>query len=113
MRRAACTLGRECEIPPDLSIETVPAEKDAADRFIERHIAPGDIVLTDDTALMTLCMNKGALAIDYRGRAFGRPPDCGMLSKADVRIMRASSSRGRKKRSRGNAFRSTLLQAVG
>ena len=99
--------------PPEVAIETVPVEKDAADRFIERHIALGDIVLTDDTALMTICMNKGALAIDFRGRALGRPPECTMLGKADVKQMRASYPVGRKKRSRANAFRSSLMQAVG
>ena len=33
---------------PDVTIERVPVEKNAADRYIVRHIAPGDIVLTDD-----------------------------------------------------------------
>ena len=99
--------------PPEVAIETVPVEKDAADQFIERHIASGDVVVTDDTALMTRCMNKGALAIDYRGCALGRPQGCGMLRKADVKAMRACSSVGRKKKSRANAFRRSLLQAVG
>ena len=99
--------------PPEVAIETVPVEKNAADQYIERHIVLGDIVLTDDTALMTICMNKGALAIDYRGRALGRPPGCTMLGKADVKRMRASSPVGRKKKSRANAFRSSLIRAIG
>ena len=113
VRRATPWLELKGEDLPSLSIETVPMEKHAADRYIEQHVSLGDIVLTDDTALMTVCMNKGALVIDYRGRALGRPQGCGMLGKADVKAMRASSSVGRKKKSRANAFRSSLLQAVG
>lgn len=98
---------------PDPSIEKVPMEKNATDQYIVQHISSGDIVLTDDTGLMAVCMNKGALAIDYRGRALGRPQGCGMLGKADVKVMRASISTGRKKKFRANAFRRTLLKAVG
>lgn len=98
---------------PVLSIEKVPAVKNATDQYIEQRISPGDIVLTDDIGLMAVCMNKGALAIDYRGRALARQPECGMLGKEDVKLMRASVSTGRKKKSRANAFRSTLLRAVG
>lgn len=98
---------------PDMAIEQVPMKKNAADRFIECHIASGDIVLTDDTNLTAKCLNKGALAIDYRGRVLGPSPECGMIGRKGVRRMKQASSTGRKKKSRENAFRTSLRKAVG
>lgn len=100
------------QVLPDMTVEKVPMEKNAADKFIERHISSGDIVLTDDNDLTVKCMNKGALAIDFRGRVLGRPPKSGKVGKKDVRRMKQGSSASRKKKSWDDSFRSSLLQAV-
>lgn len=84
------------------AIEKVPMKENAADRFIERHIASGDIVLIDDTNLTAKCLNKGALAIDYWGRVLGPSPESGMIGRKGVQRMKQKSSTGRKKKSREN-----------
>lgn len=94
---------------PDIAVETVPMGKDAADRFIERHVSPGDIVLTDDNDLTAKCVNKGALAIDYRGRALECPSGYDKVGKKDVARMKPKS---RKKKPSATRFRASLLQAV-
>lgn len=98
---------------PDLAIERVPIEKDAADTFIEEHIALGDIVLTDDYGLTANCLNKGALAIDYRGRTLEPMPECSLVESKDVSRIKGGAGTGRKNRACSKAFRKSLLRAVG
>ena len=88
-------------------------KRDATDRFIARHISSGDIVLTDDNDLTARCLNKGALAIDYRGRLIGRFPGSKGAGKAYVRHVKQTSPLVAEKKLSVEVFRESLLQAVG
>lgn len=61
-------------IRPDPSplVETVivPAEPDAADRWIAERIEPGDICITQDTPLAAVCLGKGGSALRSNGELF-------------------------------------------
>ncbi|MET4805076.1 YaiI/YqxD family protein [Limibacillus sp. MBR-115] len=61
-------------IRPDPSplVETiiVPADPDAADRWIAERIEPGDICVTQDTPLAAVCIGKGGSALRANGEPF-------------------------------------------
>ncbi len=46
----------------------VPTKSDAADQHIAQHVAPGDLVITADVPLAAEVVEKGAAAIDPRGK---------------------------------------------
>ncbi len=48
---------------PLASIQIVPADADAADRWIAERIGPGDLCVTADVPLATRCVERGARAI--------------------------------------------------
>jgi hypothetical protein len=43
---------------------------DAADDWIVEHVETGDIVISDDIILASRCLQKGARALNPRGKAF-------------------------------------------
>jgi uncharacterized protein len=49
---------------------TVPEGADAADDWIAEHAAEGDIVVTADVPLASLCLKKGARALGPSGKPF-------------------------------------------
>ncbi len=53
-----------------VSQEVVPQGADAADDRIVELAQPGDVVITADIPLAARCLDRGALAIDHRGKAF-------------------------------------------
>lgn len=55
----------------------VPEGADAADDVIAERAGSGDVVVTADIPLAARCLDKGALPIDPRGRAFD-PDNIGM-----------------------------------
>ncbi|MGI6221488.1 MAG: DUF188 domain-containing protein [Coriobacteriales bacterium] len=98
---------------PEMTVKKVPKEKNAADHFIERNIVSGDIVLTNDNELMAKCLNKGALAIDFEGRAFGLCQMGMQVEKKSVKRMKAALRRPLEKMGPVSMFRTSLLKAVG
>lgn len=55
---------------PKLSLEVVDQGFDAADDWIVARAQSDDIVVTADIPLAARCLERGAYAIDPRGRAF-------------------------------------------
>ncbi len=55
---------------PLLRSVMVPAEPDAADKWIAAAIAPGDVCVTNDIPLAARCVEKGARAISPSGKVF-------------------------------------------
>jgi uncharacterized protein YaiI (UPF0178 family) len=58
--------------PPDERIDIVVVDDglDAADDWIVDHVAPHDIVITDDIPLASRCLKKAVCVIGTKGRPF-------------------------------------------
>jgi hypothetical protein len=56
--------------PPDVQLTVVDAGPDAADDWIAEHVAPGDIVITNDIPLASRALRAGAIALAPTGKAF-------------------------------------------
>jgi uncharacterized protein YaiI (UPF0178 family) len=53
-----------------IQLMVVPGRFDAADDWIVEHLAPGDVVVSDDIPLASRCLPKGARVLNSRGRVF-------------------------------------------
>lgn len=58
------------DLPAHVEVLYVDAEKDAADFAITKRIEPGDIVITQDYGLASICLAKRAHVIHHRGFLF-------------------------------------------
>jgi uncharacterized protein YaiI (UPF0178 family) len=68
-----CLVANRAMYIPPLSWVTcvrVASEPDAADRYIVQHVAPHDLVITDDIPLAAAVVDKQALAISPRGEVY-------------------------------------------
>ena len=68
------------------TMEICPAEEGAADDRIVLEAAPGDIVVTRDVPLAARLLEKGAAALDDRGRVFTPGTIRHFLSLRDINI---------------------------
>ncbi len=59
-------------IPDDAALELVVVDDgfDAADDWIVDHVGPRDIVVSDDIPLAARCLQRGAHALNSKGRVF-------------------------------------------
>ena len=55
---------------PWIELVVVSDGFDAADDWIAEHVAPGDVVVTDDIPLASRCIPTGARVVNARGREF-------------------------------------------
>lgn len=55
---------------PGVEVVKVGAGRDSADFAIVERLAPGDVVVTNDTGLAAMALGRKALAISPRGRVF-------------------------------------------
>ena len=64
--------GSSMRIPggPDVVLEVVGPDFDAADDWIAAHVAPDDIVITADIPLAARCVAAGACVLGTTGRPF-------------------------------------------
>ena len=62
----------------------VGAEFDAADRYIEEHVAEGDLVVTSDVPLAAAIVARGALGLSPRGEVFNEDNVGGKLATRDL-----------------------------
>lgn len=67
---------------------------DSADFYIANHVAPGDIVITQDYGLAAMCLAKKACAINQDGRVYSDENIGGLLeSRAIGKKIRRSGGR--------------------
>lgn len=57
-------------LPSAVKQITVDANKEAADLYILNHIGSGDVCVTQDHALASLLLSKGAIVLSPRGYLF-------------------------------------------
>lgn len=55
---------------PDIQNVVVPVRFNSADNWIIQHVAPDDIVVTEDIVLAGRCIDQGAIVIGTRGQRF-------------------------------------------
>jgi len=55
---------------PQLTLEVVDQEFDAADDWIVAHVGKGDVVITSDIPLASRCIERGAQVLSPTGRPF-------------------------------------------
>ena len=73
----------------------VPGGADAADDWIAAAVGPGDIVATADLPLAGRALDRGALAIDFRGVEFTPAAIGGLLASREIaQWLRATASYG-------------------
>jgi uncharacterized protein YaiI (UPF0178 family) len=73
-------------VPNENTFEPVIVEGtfDAADDWIVHHVTPKDIVVSTDIPLAARCIQKGARAIDSRGRVFTQESIGSLLATRDL-----------------------------
>jgi uncharacterized protein YaiI (UPF0178 family) len=69
---------------PCLSSVVVPADPDAADKYIEENARAGDLVITQDIPLAALLVPKGVFVIAPRGMQFTLDNIADLLSRRDL-----------------------------
>lgn len=70
--RLVLVANRALQVPPSPGIQAVrvAAGFDVADRHIEAHTRPGDLVVTADIPLAAAVVGRGAVALNPRGAAY-------------------------------------------
>ena len=66
---------------PYAEVVSVDISNDSADFYIVNRVAKGDIVVTQDYGLATLCLSKGARPINQNGLVFTKDNIDGMLNR--------------------------------
>lgn len=68
-------------VDPYATVVSVDISRDSADFYIVNKIETGDIVITQDYGLATMCLSKEAIPINQNGLIFSQDNIDGMLNR--------------------------------